>query len=74
MCMVDVETVGHDSRGFSAWYRGIRMSLYMICTENTLSPLPWDRGPLRLVVRTLPFRGRNTGSTPVGDTDPHALW
>ena len=22
------------------------------------------------MVRTLPFRGRNTGSTPVGDTDP----
>lgn len=34
-------------------------------------PSPRDPCPLRLVVRTLPFRGRNTGSTPVGDTDPH---
>ncbi len=29
------------------------------------------KSPLRLVVRTLPFQGRNTGSNPVGDTRPY---
>lgn len=43
------------------------MSLYMICTQYILSIL--STSPLRLVVRTLPFQGSNTGSNPVGDID-----